>query len=383
MNFELTSIAYRYYSDKTLKKRRFFLKIMRINAFILLGKFFLRVFSVINLSVDWFFRKTIFPLFCGGENLEASLEVVKHLGKQNIFSVLDYSVEGLNSEDSFNATAHEIMRSIKVASTNPNIPFAVFKPSALTSSEVLSGTVSDQSKEYLSFKNRIIEIAECAYNHNVKLMIDAEDYAYQDIVDKEVESLMSEFNKVQAIVFTTIQMYRKDRPHYLDKLIEKARNNKFYIGIKLVRGAYLEKENLLAKKHSYDSPICESKEETDIGYNNALLSIINNIDVCELFAGTHNEESCKILAHKIIETGLLKNDKRVYFAQLFGMADNISVILANEGFNVVKYVPYGPVKEVIPYLLRRAEENSSVSKQSKREIYLINKELKNRKNDNK
>jgi proline dehydrogenase len=382
MNFELTSIAYRFYSNKTLKKRRFFLKIMRINAFISLGKFFLSAFSVINLPVNWLFRKTIFPLFCGGENLEASLESVNILGKQNILSVLDYSVEGLNNEESFNSTAREIMRSIAIASENLNIPFAVFKPTALAGSEVLSGNVSDQSNEYLSFKKRIYEIAQFAYNQNVKLMIDAEDFVYQDIVDKEVENLMTEFNKEKTIVYTTIQMYRKDRPAYLNKLIEKARNNNFFVGIKLVRGAYLEKENLLAKKNNYETPICESKDETDRGYNNALKTIINNIDICELFAGTHNEESCKLLADTIIETGLLKNDKRVYFAQLFGMADNISVILANEGFNVVKYVPYGPVKEVIPYLLRRAEENSSVSEQSKREIYLINKELKNRKHDN-
>jgi len=157
----------------------------------------------------------------------------------------------------------------------------------------------------------------------------------------------------------------------------------FFVGIKLVRGAYLEKENNLAQKGNYKSPIYSTKEETDEAYNNALLTIVNNINICELFAGTHNEESCMLLSNNILKTGLRKNDKRVYFAQLYGMSDNISMVLANQGYNVVKYIPYGPVKEVIPYLLRRAEENSSISKQSKKEIYLINKELKRRKNDNK
>ncbi|MDD4234874.1 MAG: proline dehydrogenase family protein [Bacteroidales bacterium] len=383
MNFELTDIAYSFYSNKKLKKKRIFLKIMRINAFIRSGKFLLKLFFALNLPVEWIFKKTIFPLFCGGENLKLSLKLVNDLGKKNILSVLDFSVEGLSNEKSFNDTFIEVKNSIINASNNQYIPFAVFKPTAIAKHDVLTGKLPVESVDYQNFRHRLIELSKYAAEHDVKLMIDAEDFAFQSVVDKEVELLMHRFNKEKTIVYTTIQMYRWDRTTYLHYLIDKAKSEMFFVGIKLVRGAYLEKENNLAQKGNYKSPIYSTKEETDEAYNNALLKIVNNINICELFAGTHNEESCMLLSNNILKTGLRKNDKRVYFAQLYGMSDNISMVLANQGYNVVKYIPYGPVKEVIPYLLRRAEENSSISKQSKKEIYLINKELKRRKNDNK
>jgi proline dehydrogenase len=378
---ELTVHAFDSFSKNELKRKLFYLKLLRVNALLVAGKLILSVFNAINFPIAWIFRKTIFPQFCAGQNLEEASRLVNILGAKKLNVILDYSVEGVNDDESFNRVVDEIIRNIDFAASSEFVPFAVFKPTAIASVDVLSGVLDENSASYTVFRERLRIIANHAATNNVKLLIDAEDFEYQQIVDTEVELLMREFNSTNAVVFNTIQMYRNDRPDYLKYLIELGKTKGFKIGVKLVRGAYMEKERNRAKQLNYESPIFDTKSQTDGAYNSALKYIVENIDVCELFAGSHNEYSNQYLTELMDKFSLAKKDKRIYFAQLYGMADAISNTLAYSGYNVVKYIPYGPVKEVIPYLMRRADENSSLSEQSKKEIELLRIELKRRKND--
>lgn len=382
MNFELTAIAYRNLSNSVLKRRLFYLKMLRSSALIFAGRIFLSTFQKMRLPIAWLFRNTIFVQYCGGENIEQCINTAREMAVLRVGALPDYSVEMQQHEQAYENTLREVLNAIELSSRSGIIEFCVFKPTALAKLD----SIVDYDTENIqlqSFETRFSLIVEAAIAAGLSVLVDAEDFQYQHIVDRVTENMMRKYNKQRAVVFNTLQMYLSNRPAYLQHLIEDSAKHGYVAGIKLVRGAYLEKEKARAKSMNYPSPVFGTKEETDSAFNNALEVIMNNIGHLVLFAGTHNEKSCSILVDIIEKKGLAKNDKRVYFAQLYGMADHISNLLANDGFNVIKYIPYGKVSEVIPYMMRRIEENSSVSKQSKREIELIKKELNRRRGEKK
>ena len=286
-----------------------------------------------------------------------------------------------------NRTLEETLRTIENASSNPFIRFAVFNPTAFASPHLFENANEAKPlddimyKHYTDLQEKVEILCKRAFEVDVPILIDAEETWYQYLVDETVEKMMQKYNKKRAIVYNTLQMYRHDRVQFLKESIEKARNDNYFLGVKFVRGAYMERERARALQKGYPSPICTTKEETDNSYNTALMISLDNIDMTEIFSGTHNEESNLLLVKEIERRKLDKNDKRIWTAQLYGMSDHISFNMAHHGFNVSKYVPYGPVKSVMPYLLRRVEENTAIAGQTTRELNLIDKEIKRRKKD--
>jgi proline dehydrogenase len=329
-------------------------------------------------------KRTIFKQFCGGENLKEATKEVANLQRSNIGSILDYSVEGGNNEKDFERTKKEILKIILLAENNPAIPYTSLKVTGIMDPMILElrseGKIltTEEKDRYAKGKSRIEEICQQAYYSKVPVYFDAEESWIQKEIDSLAESMMKEFNTASAIVLTTLQMYRKDRLTYLADLISKARKEKFFAGIKLVRGAYLEKENARAEHFGYPSPIQDSKLNTDEDFDKAVSICLDNIDLITLCAGTHNEKSTMHLLNEMKEKGIANDHPNVYFSQLFGMSDNITYNLADANYNVTKYLPYGPVRSVIPYLIRRANENTAIAGQMSRELQLISEERQRR-----
>ena len=371
-------------SNFELRKAYFLFKIISNKTLTNIGKIALEISLKLRLPILFIVKGTVFEQFCSGETLEESFNTVKRLHNKNVKSYLHYSVEGLENEDSYDLSLNEVLDSIKFVAEKQILDFTVFKPTAIADSLILEkiskGDSLNDNEEtlYKRAYERFNKICELAYKKDVKILVDAEESWIQDAIDQIVLEMMIKFNKEKAIVFNTSQMYRHDRLEYLKSLHRAADENKFHIGIKLVRGAYIEKENKRAKKNNYQSPICNSKELTDQNFNNGASFILSNLDLFSLFSGTHNEESIYKIIEIMNSKSINKDDSNIWFGQLYGMSDNITFNLASEGFNVIKYLPYGPIKEVIPYLIRRAEENTSVKGQTSRELELIKKELERR-----
>ena len=366
--FENTEIGFQSKSNKKLKKSKNLFKLLSKPILVRIGKILLKISNTLRIPTNSIIKNLFFDQFCGGETIEECENCVKELKKYNIGSILDYSVEG--NINNAHITKSEIVKTIKEAKKNKNITFCVFKMSAL---------ISFQEKKSQNLEI-ITQICEEAKKNNIKILIDAEESWIQDEIDIITESLMSKYNTQKStIIFHTIQLYRKDKLNYLKKIHKQAKEKKYKIGLKLVRGAYMEKERFMAQKKGYESPIHNTKKECDNDFNNGLEYCINHIDDIDIFAGTHNENSCIKLTQLMRKYKIHKNDNRINFSQLLGMSDHISFNLAKNGYNVSKYVPFGPIKEMIPYLIRRAEENSSVKGQTSKELDLIKKELQRRK----
>ena len=340
----------------------------------------------LNLPIGWAVKPTLYKQFVGGETLEDCNRIIDHLKKFNVKATLDFSAEGEQTPEGIAATFEETIRSIDFAKGNPNLAYAVFKPSTITTDEILA-KASEHPDEltlaekalFQDYRERFAALCKRAYENDVRLIIDAEDYCFQDAIDAQTDEMMRLYNKKRAIIFATLQMYRHDRLPYLEKIYADAKEKGYIPGIKFVRGAYMEEERARAARLGYPDPICKDKAATDANYNAGVKFVMDHIDSFELFMGTHNEESNYLLAKLIDEKGLAHNDPRIHFAQLLGMSDNISFNLAHQGFNVTKYVPYAKVKDVIPYLIRRAEENTSVAGQTGRELKMLSQEMKRRK----
>ena len=372
-------------SNFELKKAYFLFKIISNKSLTNIGKKVLEFSLKLRLPILFLVKGTVFKQFCSGETLDQSFKTVERLYDKNVKSYLHYSVEGLENEESYDSSMSEVINSIKFVANKKILDFTVFKPTAIASSKILHKVSENkplnrnEQELFERILNRFDTICNMAQKKGVKVLVDAEESWIQDSIDEIVLRMMIKYNKQETIVFNTSQMYRHDRLEYLEKLKNTAKKEEFLIGIKLVRGAYIEKENKRALKNNYLSPICSSKELTDLNFNKGASFILLNLNIFSLFSGTHNEESI----YKIID--LMKSHKidngnqKIWFGQLYGMSDNISFNLANEGFNSIKYLPYGPIKEVIPYLIRRAEENTSVKGQTSRELELIKSELKRRK----
>jgi proline dehydrogenase len=385
VSFEDTSIAFQHKSDQELllsylifglTKSPFLVKFLSQAA-----KFTLSI----GLPVKPLIKATVFKQFCGGEKKEEYSKVIAKLGKAAIGTILDYSVEGTQDEVGFEDTNKELLNIIEQSKSNPNIPCTCMKMTAIGSFELLEKITSndvlskDEQREWNKIKNRLDVICKASYRADKPIYIDAEESWIQAAIDRLAEEMMPKYNKDKAIVFTTLQLYRWDRIDYFKQLIEKARSGSYKIGIKIVRGAYLEKERERARRLGYQSPINPSKSETDREYNKALELFIENIDVVEICVGTHNEYSCKLLVQYMAENKLVNNHPHIYFSQLYGMSENISFNLANAGYNVSKYLPFGPVESTLPYLARRAEENTAIAGQMSKELEIIVKERRRRK----
>ncbi|MEX2597816.1 MAG: proline dehydrogenase family protein [Salibacteraceae bacterium] len=384
LSFRDFSTAFAHLSDKEL---RFSYWIFRLMNYTWLTKFStaLAEFALKwRIPVGWAVKPTIFRVFCGGETIFESLKAVEKLSVSRIGAILDYSVEGQDREIEFGKTETEIVRIIQLASENPNIPVSCIKLSGIASNALLEKLSSNKAltegeiREAANWSQRFERICQAAYENDVPIYVDAEESWIQDAIDRIVESMMARYNQEKAIVFQTIQMFRHDRMEYYRKLIERGRWYGYKIGVKIVRGAYLDKENNRAKEMGYPTPIQSSKAATDRDYNAALLLSVQNIDWVEICAGTHNEESTIYLTDIMQQFHLPNNHPHIYFSQLYGMSDYMSFNLAASGYNVSKYLPYGPVRATLPYLIRRAKENSAIAGQMGKEYSMIMHERKRR-----
>ncbi len=388
VTFNNTKVAFENKSNKELKKAFWLFKLMGIAWLTKIGAFLLKIALALKLPVKYFVKITVFEQFCGGESIDECESRIQKLATKNIKTILDYSAEGKESDEDFDHSMGKAISSIERAKKDSNIPFCVFKVTALMPFEVLR-KVSEKEElsetealDYQKGRNRIDIICQNAANAGIPLLIDAEESWIQDAIDEIVLIMMHRYNNNAAIVYNTAQMYRHDRLEYLKQLYKQAVEENFYIGMKIVRGAYMEKERERATKKGYPSPIQKDKAATDADFNLANNFIIEHLDRIALCCGTHNEASSQLLTELLEEKGLNRDDKRVYFSQLLGMSDHISFNLSNKDYNVAKYVPYGPVEEVMPYLIRRAEENTSIAGQTSRELRLIQEELDRRAKEN-
>ena len=381
-NFDNTELAYRHLSDGDLKRGRALFELLSRPWLVGVGSLFARLALAVRIPIAWAIRPTVYAQFCGGETIEESEETIELLYKNGVRTILDYSAEGVTSEEELDSTCSEILATIDAAREDPRHAFSVFKPSGLSLNGLLSKATDDftvkEEEEWENVLRRIRTICQASASSGGKVLIDAEESWLQDNIDEIAEDMMRDYNRVNTIVYTTIQLYRKDRLKYLKQLCEKAKEGEFTIGVKLVRGAYMEKEKVMAERNGYPSPIQPNKKATDKDYDKAIMFCLDNIEQIRLFAGTHNTKSTMLLCEEMKKRGISNDDKRVTFSQLLGMSDQITFNLAAHGYNVAKYVPFGPINKAIPYLIRRAKENTSVTGQTTRELKLIRKEVSRR-----
>ena len=383
--FNNTEVAFALKSDTELDRAYFLFKMIDNQPLVRIGTAVTNFALKANLPVEGLIRATVFDHFCGGVNEDDCLSVVDKMFTKGVSSVLDYSVEGKEEENQFDAALDMTLKTIEFAKERLAIPFAVFKPTGFGRFELYEKLGEKQTltaEEQVEW-NRVVArfdiVCSAAHKKNVALLIDGEESWMQDAADDLVTEMMRKYNKEKAIVFNTLQLYRWDRSDYLKKLHEIAKNEGFFIGMKLVRGAYMEKEIARAIEKGYPSPICDTKDDTDKNYDTTVRYMADHLDMMSIFAGTHNELSTYKLMDIMSEKGIKTNDDKIWFGQLYGMSDNISYNLAANGYNVAKYLPFGPVKDVMPYLIRRAEENTSVAGQTSRELSMIKTERKRRK----
>ena len=382
--FNNTKIAFSLKTDSELERSFFLFKLIQSQPMVKIGTAVTNFALKAHLPIEGLIRSTVFDHFCGGVTEEDCISNIEQMHTNGVCSVLDYSVEGKETEEQFELVKAKTLKNIEFAKEKEAIPFVVFKPTGvgrfslyqkITDKEQLS---NDEKSEWITVVNRFHEICDKALDYDVPILIDAEESWMQDAADMLVEELMEKYNIEKAIVFNTLQMYRYDRMDYLRKLHHSAQQKKYHIGLKIVRGAYMEKERDRAEEKGYPSPICIDKKATDDNYNEAINYMMNHQKMA-VFAGTHNEESSYLLLDLAKQYKIDPSDNRLWFGQLYGMSDHISFNLAKEGYNTAKYLPFGPVRDVMPYLIRRAEENTSVAGQTSRELNLIKEERLRRK----
>jgi proline dehydrogenase len=383
--FDNTQTAFKLKSDSELERAYFLFKMISKEPLVKIGTVATKVALNLNLPVEGLIRSTVFDHFCGGVNEKDCMGVVDNLYSAKVSSVLDYSVEGKQEKAQFDATMQKVLELTEFAKNKDAMPFSVFKPTGFGRFEIWrklseNEPLTTQEKgEWEAIQDRYETVCKTAHSCDISLLIDGEESWMQDAADDLCQAMMAKYNTEKAIVFNTLQCYRWDRLDYLKQQHEKAVAGNYKLGFKVVRGAYMEKENTRAQEKGYPTPICESKQATDAHFNAVMEYILDNLEDISLFIGTHNEESSYMALERLKSKGLQKNDTRVWFGQLYGMSDHISYNLAAQGYNVAKYIPFGPVKDVMPYLIRRAEENTSVAGQTSRELTLLKKEKTRRK----
>jgi proline dehydrogenase len=384
IELEDTYVAFSSKSDFQLRKAYWLFSLMNKAWVVKLGTFFIKLAFLLQLPIKKLIRLTVFEQFCGGENISECSKTIENLAKGGIGTILDYSVEGEESENSFEHTAQEILKTIEKASQSKDVPFSVFKITGIASTDLLekiqkgSKLSENEQEQFQKAKQRIDSLCAKAWELNVRLFIDAEESWIQDVIDELAYCAMKKYNTIVPTVYNTYQMYRSDMLDNLQKAVKIAKSEGYLLGAKLVRGAYIERERLRSHEEEYKDPIHSSKTETDNDFDAAIVFCLENRNVLSICLGTHNEKSCLHCAELMDKMDIVHNDNHVWFAQLLGMSDNISYNLAKSGYNVAKYVPYGPVEAVMPYLFRRAAENKSIAGQSSREFLLVKKEVARR-----
>lgn len=385
ISFDNTEVAFSSKSNRDLKRAYWLFRIIASPSIVKFGKKATNLALNLRLPISAPIKATIFRQFCGGETIAECDRTIADLGKFGIGTILDYSVEGKTSDEDFDQTVDIIIQTIHRAANDPHIPFAVFKVTGIGRHDLIEKASTPgytpstvEQAEIDVIVSRIDLICKAAHEAGTSVFIDAEESWIQDAIDQWTFDMMLKYNKEKCIVFNTLQMYRHDRLAFLNDCISLAKENNVKYGIKLVRGAYMEKERARAIEKGYPSPIQATKADTDKDYNAALKVILDNRSIFSLCAGTHNEDSSELLMNFMQEAQIDPQSEQFYFAQLLGMSDHISYNVAHEKYHVAKYVPFGPVKEVLPYLLRRADENTSVAGQTGRELSLIMKELDRR-----
>jgi proline dehydrogenase len=384
LDFQDTAIAFSDKSDAELREKHRIFKLMSSPFVSGVGMKLATLALRVGIPVRPLIKKTVFKQFCGGETIEECQPTVEKLGQSGIGTILDYSVEGKSDEKIFESTKNEIYRTVTRAKEDPDIPFAVFKTTGIARFEILEKVslgkelLKGEQAEWDRARARVEEICSHAHSLDQPLFIDAEESWIQDAIDLVAAEMMEKFNRERPLIFNTIQLYRVDRLDFLKRAHTASRERQYYLAVKLVRGAYMEKERERAEELGYASPIHVNKRATDDSFNAAVAYCIENIGNIAVCAGTHNDASVAEMAALMESAGLPPNDANIYFSQLYGMSDNLTYVLAKAKYNVSKYVPYGAVKDTVPYLIRRAEENSAVTGQVGRELELIERELKRR-----
>jgi len=385
LSFENTEIAFRHASNSDLKRAYWLFKVINVNFLVKIGPPVTNFAISVGLPIKGLIKATIFKHFCGGETIAECDKTIKNLHNGGVGTILDYSIEGEDDEQVFDSTRDEIIRTIERAAVDKAVPITVFKITGVGRFSLLekldAGTTltTEEQAEWAKVQARVLAICERAYKENIPVMIDAEESWIQETIDGLALGMMQRFNKEKAIVYNTYQLYRHDKLQSIKDDHQAATKGGFILGAKLVRGAYMEKERKRAEEKGYSSPIQPDKQSSDRDYDLSLDYCTDHIDQIAFVAGTHNEESCRKLAELLDKKNIEHKHPHVYFSQLLGMSDNLSFNLANANYNVAKYVPYGPIKAVLPYLFRRAQENTAIAGQMSRELGLITKEVKRRK----
>ncbi|QQS33157.1 MAG: proline dehydrogenase family protein [Acidobacteriota bacterium] len=381
LDFLDTETAYADKTDSQLREKYRLFKLLNSPVLNSLGTTAAKFALSIGLPVESMIKATIYEQFCGGETIEECSRVIDKLGRAGIGTILDYSVEGKTREEDFDGTKDEILRAIERARNDDNIPFSVFKVSGIAPLGTLERMSSKKKLDAKSqakcerIHKRVADICQFAYEIGQPLFIDAEESWIQDAIDRMVTDMMEKFNRERPIIFNTIQLYRHDRLEFLKESRREAAKNGYFYAVKLVRGAYMEKERERAEANGYPSPIHRDQPATDADFDAAIEYCLKHHEDTAFVAGTHNEASTLLLARRMEELQIPRNHPNIHFSQLYGMGDNISYVLAKHGFNVSKYVPYGPVADSVPYLIRRAEENSSAAGHMSRELEMLKREL--------
>lgn len=383
--FDNTEIAFKYRTTPELKQAQFLFSSMGNPTLTAIGMTTTKWALKLHLPIEGLVKRTIFKQFCGGETMEEAAQTAEGIAAYNVGVILDYGVEGKEGEEEFDNAVPEFIRAIKYAASKKTIPFISIKVTGFARFALLEklhtgDTLSDnEMTEWQRVQHRIDQICKAAAENNIMVLVDAEETWIQNPVNDLTNSMMERYNKQTVVIFNTFQCYTTIALPYLKQSIKEASEKGYLLGAKLVRGAYMEKERKRAEEKGYTSPIQPTKEATDKDYNEAAILCLQNLDKLAAFIGTHNEDSCFLAAKYMAEHNIPANSPRVWFSQLYGMSDNISFNLADSKYNVAKYLPYGPVRDVLPYLMRRAQENTSVAGQTGRELSLINKELQRRK----
>ncbi len=383
--FENTEIAFSLKSDSELERAYFLFKMISIEPLVKIGSVVTNLAIKAHLPIEGLIRSTVFDHFCGGVNEEDCLPVIDRMYEKGVSSVLDFSAEGKETAKEFDSAMRTTLKIIDFANERDAMPIAVFKPTGFGRFKLFEkiskgdSLTAKEQEEWQQVVHRYDMVCKKGKDHDIAVLIDAEESWMQKASDDLVTEMMQKYNTEKPIVFNTLQMYRTDRLDFLKQEHKLAKEKGYYLGYKLVRGAYLEKENERAKDKGYPTPMCSSKEATDTNFNDAVNYMLEHIDDMSLFLGSHNEDSTYKMMQLMAEKDLKNNDDRIWFGQLYGMSDHITFNLADKGYNVAKYIPFGPVRDVMPYLIRRAEENTSVAGQTGRELALLSKEKKRRK----
>lgn len=385
INFNNTEVAFRGKTNADLREMHLLFRVMNNAAWVNAGKKLINIAFAIHFPVEWIVKRTIYKHFCGGVSIADSSKLIDKLYERNVGTILDYAVEGEENEGLFDETCNEVMQTIYFAHNNKKTPFSAFKITGIGSFDLMvkvsenEPLTESETESYRLLVKRVDDICELAHRLSVPVLIDAEESWIQPMLDNLILDMMRKYNKELAIVQNTYQMYRHDRLDVIKQHHAIAQAEGFKLGLKIVRGAYMEKERARALEMGYPSPIQPDKEATDRDFDDSIRYFVDHVESIWFMVATHNEKSSQLLATLLHEHGLPRNHPHVYFSQLYGMSDHLTYNLAEQGYNVVKYVPYGAVKTMIPYLIRRAEENSSVKGQSSRELALIKQEIMRRK----